>query len=852
MFVTTIKGLLAHKLRLALTAIAVVLGVSFVVGTYVLSDTITGFFDETFTDANKGIDISVSAGDIGGSIGEAGAFSETERLPNSVLTTVKGVDGVEVAEGLVQGFAQMIDKDGEPYGGQGPPTFGFSYGTFPPFSPLQLREGKAPEGPDDVVIDIVSAKNMGYKVGEKIRIILSGPAEEFTIVGLVGFGKADNLGGATIVSWADPVAQKVLDKGTDWDTVAVKVAAGSSVTEVLERIDDALPDRYKVQTGQAAAKEGADAINSGISIFTTGILFFAGIALFVGAFIIANTFSIIVAQRSRELALLRSLGASRAQIVGSVLLEAAIVGISASIVGLFLGLGIGAGLRSLVTAIGGGGGLPGAEAGLRPRTIIVGLSVGTLTTFLSALLPAIRGSRQPPVAALRHEAAPARATFSVRRLIIGVGASGAATAMLGYGMYGKSVPLRFAFIGLGALGLFLGISMLSPLAVRPVARIIGAPLARTGMAGVLARENSRRNPQRTSSTAAALMIGIAVVAAIATLGSSIDRSLNAILDRSVKAEVIVSNDNSGIIDPSVESIVAQNPNVDAVVPIRYNQFDLGGKKRVLIGIPPATVSRAFDLEVARGSLSELGEKGVLLHSDIASTLNKDVGESVSMGFPDGTETFVVSGIFENNQLFGANYVIALAEYERLYTEQQDAQIFVALKPGADAARVAVDLGAGLQRDFPQLTVLDQEEFAERQSSQIRSLLLVVTALLLLSIIIALLGIANTLALSVFERTREIGLLRAVGTSRRQTRRMIRYESIIIAVLGAALGIVIGLAFGAAAVGALRDEGLTELSFPIGTMISVLIMAMIAGFFAAIFPARRAANLDVLQAIAAAE
>ena len=851
MFRATLKGLLAYKLRLALTAIAVVLGVSFVVGTFVLSDTITGFFDKTFAEANKGVDIAISTGDVGGSIQDAGETLETERIPAAVLDTVKRVDGVEVAEGQVQGPAQMLDKKGKPYGGLGPPTLGFSYGSYAPFSPLRLREGRAPTGADDVVIDVVSARKMGYRVGDSIKIIPNGPVQTFKIVGLVGFGSADNLGGATIVSWAEPVAQRVFKKGSDFDGINVKVAPGHAVNDVIASIDDALGDKFKVQSGASAAKEGADAINQGVKIFTTGVLFFAGIALFVGAFIIANTFSIIVAQRARELALLRSIGASRSQIVASVLIEAAVVGITASAVGIVAGLGIGAGLRALVNAFSGGGGLPGTYAGLKARTIILGFAIGTITTLVSATFPALRASRQPPIAALRQNLHVVASHFSLRRLLTGSIASAIAIALLGYGMYGSDVPARFLWIALGALGVFLGIAMLSPLVVRPIALALGTPLARTGMPGTLARENSRRNPQRTASTAAALMIGIAVVAAVATLGSSIDKSLHAVLDRTVKAQVIVNNDN-GPIDPAIEARVKTDPDVADAVPLRYNQFKYGGKKRTLVAMPADKVQAVFDLEVEQGSFAAIVGGGVLLHKDIAKTLHKKVGDTLAMGFPGEVHDEVVRGIFGNNQVTNASYMISLDEYERVFTEQNDAVVFVVTKPGAKPAAVAGRLDRALKRDYPQIDVLDQQGFADRQAGQIRGLLNVVSAMLLLSVIIALLGIANTLALSVFERTREIGLLRAVGMGRRQTRRMIRYESIIIAVLGAALGIVIGLAFGAAAVGALRDEGLTKLSLPVATVVSVLVLSVGAGVLAAIFPARRAARLSVLDAIAAAE
>jgi putative ABC transport system permease protein len=471
--------------------------------------------------------------------------------------------------------------------------------------------------------------------------------------------------------------------------------------------------------------------------------------------------------------------------------------------------------------------------------------------LVSATFPALRASRQPPIAALRQNLHVVASHFSLRRLILGVSASGLAIALLGYGMYGNDVPLRFAWIAFGALGVFLGIAMLSPLVVRPVALVLGTPLAKTGMPGTLARENSRRNPQRTASTAAALMIGIAVVAAVATLGSSIHKSLVEVLNQRVKAAVIISNDQ-GQIDTAVEARVMQNPDVADVVPLRFNQFRLAGKKRFLLAMPPDKIAKAFDLELREGSFAALANGGVVLHKDVAKSFHKKVGDSLRMGFPGAVHDEVVRGIFDNHQVTNSSYIISIHDYEQFYTEQNDSQIFVTTKPGARPAVVAAALSRALKADYPQVDVFDQKGFADRQATQIQRPLTVVNAMLLLSIIIALLGIANTLALSVFERTREIGLLRAVGMGRRQTRRMIRYESIIIAVLGAATGIVIGLAFGGAAVGALRDQGLTQLSFPVGTVVFVLIMSIGAGVLAAIFPARRAANLNVLEAIAAAE
>jgi putative ABC transport system permease protein len=848
MWKATIKGLFAYKLRMALTALAVVLGVAFVSGTYVLTDTLTGFFDEVFQEANAHTDFVVSA-----ATGSSGAMGfSTERVPADMIPKISAVPGVATVSGAVSGVAQILDRQDKRIGGMGPPTLGFSVSDNPDLSPLRIKDGRAPKGPNEVAIDAITARNNDFKVGDKVKIIPNGPVQEFTISAIVGFGSRDNLGGATLAAWDFPTAQRVLRREGQVDGIAGTVTKGTEAEDVVDRIAAILPPDLEVRTGKQAAADSANEIKKNIGQLSTAILAFAGLALFVGAFIIANTFSIIVAQRAREFALLRSLGASRTQVMTSVLAEAVIVGVVASVIGILVGLGVGAGLRALINAAGGGGALPGSAVGLRTRTVVVGLTVGTLTTLVSALVPALRGSRQPPVAALHLGALPPPARFSLRRVLAGSVTAGLGAIVLAYGLYGHDVRLRFAILGIGAVALFLGITLLSPLAARPIARVLGAPIARAyGVTGRLARENAARNPQRTAATAAALMVGLALVTVVAMLGASIRASLDRVFAQSIRADVIVqTEDEAGNgVDPAVEARLRDNRDVVAAVPLRYNEFRLNGKKRTLTGTRGADIDKVMDLDVKEGSFAALASGGgIALEDEIAAKLGKHVGDTLAIEVPHGQLTPRVVAIFGNNQLI-ANYVIDVRDYEAAYTEQHDEVVLVKTANGTMPATVAADLDRAVRTDYPQLKVQDQKQFLKEQSDQVRPLIVAVSALLMLSIIIALLGITNTLALSVLERTRELGLLRAVGMGRRQMRRMVRWEAVIISVLGAVLGITVGLVFGVAIVRALHSSGIALLRVPVGTLITLLVVAGLAGMGAAVFPARRAARLDILSAIA---
>ncbi|HUQ40145.1 MAG TPA: ABC transporter permease [Acidimicrobiales bacterium] len=849
MWRATVKGLIAHKLRLALTALSVVLGVSFVTGTYVLTDTLGAFFDGAFAEATAGTDVLVQSA--------AGTDDDTpdalEPVDESVLTTVQGVDGVRVAEGMVGGFAQMVGRDGKPIGGQGPPTLGFSWGPTTELYPLTIHAGTKPDAPGEVAIDAATARKQHFGVGDRIKILFTGPAEEFTVSAIVGFGKSDNLGGATIAAFTLADAQRVVGQRGKYDQIGIVADDGASVDALVQRLEGALPDDIEARRGEEVAADEADQIKGQINFLGTALRFFAGIALFVGAFIIANTFSIIVAQRTKELALLRALGASGRQVLGSVLGEALAIGVAASIAGIGLGLLVGAGLRALFQTIAGGGNLPGASILLLPRTVVVGLVVGTGTTLVSAIAPARRASRLSPVAAMREDWSTAgEAGLSVLRLVGVAVALAAGGALLGRGLFGSDVALRFAIIGAGALLVFVGVALGSALVTRPLTGVIGAPMARIGgVAGRLARQNAARNPKRTAATAAALMVGLGMVSAITVMGSSIKTSLNKVIDEAFSADLTVTpkGNQEGVFSPEVAERVRKVEGVDQVVSLRFGTFQAEGRRRFLISPSERGLASVLDLDVQQGSVDALADGGVLLHEDIAGKRGLGVGDTLRMDLPTGPIDVNVDGIFRDRRVLDTSYLLSRRDYERGFTEQNDGVLLVDVAEGREVAAAGRQITKGLEDDFPNVQVRDQEAFKEEASANVNQILALVSALLLLAVIIALLGIANTLALSIFERTRELGLLRAVGMSRRQTRRMVRAESVIVAVLGAVLGIVVGVGFGILIVRALYDEGIRQLTVPAGQLVVLIVAAAVAGILAAIFPARRAARLDILQAIA---
>jgi putative ABC transport system permease protein len=840
-----IKGLLAHKLRLGLTALSVVLGVAFVAGTFVLTDTLAATFDNLFAEASGSSDAAVRSTQ---ELSPQDPAAPTRGpVKESLLDAVRKVDGVAEAEGYVQGRAPIVGKDGKLAGNPQAPSFGGSASGLGTLSPFSLKEGRAPQGDGEIVIDAATAKEEKFAVGDRVRVEAS-QTGQYTVVGIVGFGSADNLAGATFVLWDMPTAQRVLHRLGEFDEIAVKAADGVSRAQLVARLQPVLPQDIEAVTSDVAAAQAADDVKEALGFFSTFLLAFAAVALFVGSFIIFNTFTIIVAQRMRELALLRALGASRKQVTRSVLAEALIVGFVASLVGVGGGVVVAAGLKSLLAAI--GMDLPSQGMVIKPRTVIAPVAVGVLITTLASWGPARKASRVPPVAAIRGADEIPEGRTLRRRMIAGGAVLGLGTLALAAGLVGGG---GIGLVGLGALLFYGGVAMLSPLVAAPLSRIIGAPAARfRGIPGRLGRLNAMRNPRRTASTAAALMIGLGLVSFVTILAASLKTSFAATLDRSVKADYIIQGPGGGQYPFSREVALklAQQPELQVVSPIRFfGEFKLAGETKHNDAVDPYTFAEVMDIDLREGNVVDFLPGTMLVSDKVAEDKGWQVGERIELGFPrTGAQLMEIVGVYHDDALFGNGYIITLDDYAENAGDDFDYLVLAKRAPGVsdDAVRSAVD---PILAEYPSVTLQDQTEFKEQVAGQIDQLLAMVFVLLLLAVVIAVIGIINTLALSVFERTRELGLLRAVGMGRRQVRRMIRWESIIIAVLGAVLGLGVGAFFGWAAVSAMEDIGVDRLDFPAVRLLSFVFFAVIAGTLAAIFPARRAARLNVLEAIA---
>ena len=900
----TLKNLLAKKFRLVLTSLAVVLGVAFMAGTFVLTDTIGQVFDDLFADVNRGVDVAVRSRAAFDETAGAGTEEVREPLdspggascdddpppaPGSVLAVVCDVPGVKAAEGSVTGYALVarIGRDGQPEDAvqpSGPPTLGVSWGLDRELNQAFGGDGRPevghrPRGPRQVALDETTAEEAGFteKAVEDCAndggcadaraqiVFLQHPPEAFDVVGIFKFGTAGNLAGATLAAFDIPTAQEVLSREGQFDVIRIAGEPGVSQTELRREVREAvreLPngDSIQVLTGAQLAKETSDDIRENLSFFNTFLLVFALIALFVGAFIIYNTFSIIVAQRARELGLLRALGASGRQVTWSVAIEAFAVGLLSSVLGLLLGIAVAYGLQELMRAV--GIGLPSGALVIASRTIIVSLIVGTLITFVSALAPARRAARVAPMAALRTDASVP--TSGGRRFGIGavLGVLGIALVILGFTDAGDSFPGGVAAaVGTGAALVFIGVAMLSPLVAVPTARFLGwVPARLRGVSGVLARENATRNPRRTASTAAALMIGIAIVAVVAIFASSLKKTLSDVLESDVKAEFALQSTGGGFvpISPEAPAAIRDDPELEGAVvtEYRFGQFEVDGDTETLLGVN-TNMNRTLSVDPERGAIARWrSDGGFLLYEDAYDDLSERERRSgeLQVRFPDTprgeTVSVPIAGVFREKGAVGNDYLLTMREYEEHYATTDIGDVFVSVRlpPGMSIAEGRRLIERALE-PFPAVEVQDQEEFREAQEAQIDQFLNLIYVLLALAVFIAMMGIINTLLLSVIERTHELGLLRAVGMSRKQMGRMVRYESLIIAVFGSLLGLVLGVAFGVAMVEALSSEGIV-LGIPFGTLVVFVVIAGILGLVAGIWPARRAAHLDVLRAVAA--
>ena len=842
----TFKNLMAHKLRFLMATFAVLLGVSFVSGAFVLTDSLRSTFESLFTQTNKGIDVQVRS---------KIAFGRSDRatrdpVPVDVLDLVRGVDGVRAAEGSFFRTATLLDKSSKAIKTQGAPTAGLAVQSDSVISGVKVLTGRVPTNSTEVVIDGQTADRHHYVVGDSIGVVLDKGTSTYTIVGLIGQGGQRGFAGATIVGFDPATAAAVLEPTGSFDNIALAAAPGTKPAELLANVRAKLPANLEAVSGDTVRKEAKDAVGTIFTIFGRVLLGFALVALFVSTFIINNTFAIIVGQRIRELALLRAIGANVRQVRRMVIAEAFAIGALASALGIGAGVLVAKGLLALFNA--GGAGLPTSTTVVSARTVEVALAVGIGVTLLSAIVPARRASRIPPVAAMNPEAGQS-ALASGRRLVSGLVVTFLGIVGVGVGLFAHpgSTITTIGLAGLGAIMLFIGVASLSTTVAKRASLIIGAPLGRVfRLPGELARQNAARSPRRTSSTAAALMIGLALVSAFSVVASSVKSSFSNTLKRSVQADYFMSSDTFQGFSTQFADRLKTVPQLDAVSAMRFSSAQVNGSTKNVTAVDPTTFSKLVNLDVKTGSVEALANGGLLVGRDPAKDLKLKVGDPLTITWQNGrTATLKVAGTFNDSTVTGTNWVVSLDTLTAASDTADVRDRFVAarLRPGTDAtaAQTAIDqLGV----TFPQVKIEDRSQFRKSQEGQINQLVAVVNGMLLLAILIAVLGIANTLALSVFERTREFGLLRAVGMSRVQLRRTVRWEAVIVALFGAILGIVIGTPLGAALASALPKSIVDGVTVPVGQLVTLLVVAVLAGLFAAILPARRASKLNVLDAI----
>jgi len=843
----TWRNLLARKVRLLLSALAIVLGVAFVAGSFIFTDAMGGTFDDIIKGSTADVEIAPKGAN------DFDSVQDTRTIPAAVVRELEKVPGVESVHPQVQlQGVYIIDGDGDLVGGNGPPGFASNYTgtrsvTGKPV--ITLTEGRFPDAPYEVAFDIDAAEKAHYEVGDTVELATPGkpPLIKAKLVGLVEFGGDSGTSGATLSIMDLKFLQDQFFQGRDvYSTVSINIADGYTQAEVRDAAQKVLPKGVEARTGDDYVAENQAALDEILGFIQTFLLVFAGVSLVVGVFMIINTFSILVAQRSRELALLRTLGASRRQITRAVVLEAAAVGLLGSTIGLGVGYLLARGLAVLFGLFG----LDLSRAGFPVEwtTVMWSYAVGMLVTVFASWLPARRASRIPPIQALRDDIALPETALH-RRLI-----AGAALIVLGVaGISGGFVvdndaSTSLSLIGLGMLLVLVGTALVSPIAARPVISLFRPPYEKGfGSVGRLAAQNSLRNPRRTAATASALMVGLALVAMMSVLGRSAAASTEVAVNQNLTSQLIVSNAISTPFSTDIAAQIREVPGVEAVSALRYGEADLDGTHVWGAAVDPGDFAEAMRVPVQAGSFGELGDGGIVLSNSLSQRSGLNLGDHAELKMQGGTVPVTVVAVISAGGAVPADALVSFGTFERGAIAPLDSMVFVREEPDADttAVRSAIEK---ITDDLPTVTVKDPQGFADEQKGQIDQFLNLIYGLLGLSVVIAILGVVNTLGLSVIERTREIGLLRAVGMSRRQLRTMVRLESVVVAIFGALLGIGLGLAFGIGLILALKDQGLTELSIPWVRLAVFVVAAGLVGVVAAAVPARRAARLDVLKAI----
>ena len=843
MWRAALKSLLGRKVRLLMSTFAIVLGVAFVAGSLIFSDTLSRSFTALFASTVGDVVVRPVGGQTSG--GTLSALT----VPASLVDDLEEVPGVARVDGNVSAFGVVvISDDNKAIGGSGPPSLGVNYNTAPAAGGegLELVHGEAPQGKGEIVLDESTAEKGGYEIGDTVPIILPRGTSRIstTLVGLAGFPDGGSLNGATLTMFDTKTAQELFLQGRDeFNDVWVTAEEGVSQEELRDAVAEVLPDEIEAVTGDKAADESASQLLEAISFITTFLLIFAGIALVVGSFLIVNTFSILVAQRSRELALLRALGASKRQVIRSVQLEAFVLGVIGSTIGLGLGVLLAMALRALFGQF--GLDLSGQPMIFGLRTVLAAYLVGVLVTMAAAWLPARRTAKISPVQAMRDDIALSESSITTRFWRgLALALVGIVLLAVGLGDIIDDVPYSGQMVGAGVLFILLGVAAMSPVLSRPFLAGARSLFARLfGSIGNLAGQNSLRNPRRTTATASALMIGLALACTMAIVGNSAKASVDQSVEESFVGDYVVSNVIGGEFNPTIADQMAEVDGVEAVLRQRYQFQDFGGDG--ISAVDPATVDR-LELTIVEGDLADFTDGTVIVQESYANEERLGIGDPVELEVPTGKVSWPVVAVYENNLIISLPVVTTLATMEASGYEPADNAVTIFAEPGADNLQEGLD---AIVAELPIVTVKDQAAFAKEQREPIDQFVLIIFALLGLALIIAVLGIVNTLALSVIERTREVGLLRAIGVSRTQLRWMITLESVVISVLGAVLGVILGIAFGIVLMYAVRDEGLEVISVPYGQLAVFLALSVLIGMVAAVLPARRAARLDVLQAIA---
>lgn len=847
MIKATFKSLLARKLRLVLSGIAVVLAVTFISGSFVLTDTLGRTFDSLFANVYQYTDLEVSAKPAL----EASGFPVPKASPAAVVEQIERVPGVEGADGYVAANgARILTRRGKILPNQTGAQLGASWEGDDPV--IRLREG-SPPGSDEVVLNAQAAKDGGFAIGDTVAVLTPADQQrhEFRLVGIAGYsGGRDSLGGEHMVFFTEPVAQRLMLGQTGmFSNIAVDVAQGASVPTVQVDIARALGPDYQVETGDELAEKSAAPLKTIFTFFNRVLLGFGAVALLVGVFLILNTFSIIIAQRTRELALMRAMGASRGQMIGSVLLEAFVVGLIGSALGLAAGVGLGWLGAWALGGLLGGGRLEVAGITVPLASVVSAFGIGITVTMLAALIPALRAARVPPVAAMHDAATPDRPL--TRITVAGGVVTAAGAALLVWGLAGAgdaTLPLILA----GVLAGLVGVALLTPLICRPVVSLLGRIFS-WSVPGKLGRRNSSRNPRRTAITAAAVMIGIALITGISTIVSSVNRTVSDTIQEQLQADLVIAGQQTTEVPPVIDegalARVKALPEVANAASVTYEFFAKAGDRDAIVFAYDdwAAARTALEIRPGSGDITAIDPGEVVVDQDTAENRDLSVGDRVTLTLPKGERTFTLVGITAETQV-NTGYVISLADARDLFRSAAPNQAYLKLTGGASVTAVKQQVDEILA-DSPEVTAQTRDEFVSSQTFFFDFLLGAVQVLLLVAIAISVLGIINTLVLSVLERTRELGMLRAIGLRRGQTMRMITVESVVISLFGTILGLAVGLGLGLAVVDALRDQGITETALPWGLMAAYLFAALIIGVAAAIIPAIRAARLNVLNAIA---